>query len=450
MAVSTDMLVGISGSIWDHPYKSTEIGSQMGNSSKRKAIAVLLGIGILVNYFDRVNLSVAHDALQNAFGISDVVFGYLLGAYSWTYAVMQLPSGSLLDRFGVRRVMLVSIILWALASGLAAVATTIVILFAARGLLGIGEAPTFPACAKAIGLWFPPEERGVPTAVFDSAAKLSIGLGTPILGLILLRYGLRTNFGVTALLSALYAAFFAFLYRDPRPSEAPPSESSPDVQPRDPMFRPLAPTIIDLLQQRKVIGIALGSGAYNYCFYLLLTWMPFYLQKGLRMTSLNAVLWSAVPWLVAGVAGFLIGGLLPDVLIRRGYDASTVRKNILLAGTGMGLFVLAPAFVHQPTVVLTCLSLSLSGLSAASPVLWSLPSLLAPSGSTGRVGSIMNQANQIAAIVAPIATGYISTWTHSFAAAFLVAGVILAFGIASYIVLLGRIERIRFPIAQTV
>jgi len=409
----------------------------MPNRSKRVWIAVLLGVGILVNYFDRVNLSVAHDALQNTFGISDIVFGYLLGAYSWTYAVMQLPSGALLDRFGVRRVMLVAIVLWTLASGLAAVAPTILLLFAARGLLGIGEAPTFPACAKAIGLWFPAKERGVPTATFDAAAKLAIGLGTPILGLVLLHFGLRANFALTALLSALYAGLFALTYRDPEKSDVilstePPKDEEPSLR------------LWDLLRQRKVLGVALGSGAYNYCFYLLLTWMPFYLQKGLRMTSHNAVMWSGVPWLVAAIFGFGVGGILVDALIRRGYDAGAVRRGVLLAGTAMGLFIFAPVFVHQPQAVLVCFSLALSGLSAASPVLWSLPSLLAPAGSTGRVGSIMNQANQVAAIVAPIATGYVSTWTHSFAAAFLIAGVILAMGISSYIILLGRIERIQF------
>jgi MFS family permease len=132
--------------------------------------------------------------------------------------------------------------------------------------------------------------------------------------------------------------------------------------------------------------------------------------------------------------------VLTDIMVRRGYDASVVRKTILIAGTSMGLFVLAPAFLHQSGVVLVCLSLALSGLAAASPVLWTLPSLLVPSGSTGRVGAIMNQSNQIAAIIAPIATGYLTTWTHSFVAAFLVAGVILLIGVASYVFLLGRIE----------
>jgi MFS family permease len=407
----------------------------MTNQSKRVAIAALLGLGILVNYFDRVNLSIAHDALQNAFGISDIVFGYLLGAYSWTYAAMQLPSGTLLDRFGVRRVMLVSILLWAVASGLAALAPTILFLFAARFLLGIGEAPTFPACAKAIGLWFPAGERGVPTATFDAAAKLAIGLGTPALGLVLLHFGLRANFAATAILSALYALLFAVVYRDPAKEEVFHEESKYQVS-------SIQFTLPDLLRQRKVLAVAIGSGAYNYCFYLLLTWMPFYLQKGLKMSSRQSVLWSAVPWLIAAVVGFTVGGILTDELIRRGYDASTVRRSILIIGTGMGLFVLAPVFFQQPQVVLVCLTLALSGLAAASPVLWSLPSLLAPPESTGRVGAIMNQSNQIAAIVAPIATGYISTWTHSFAAAFLVSGVILFFGIASYIFLLGKIESI--------
>jgi MFS family permease len=329
--------------------------------------------------------------------------------------------------------MLASIALWAVASGMAAVAPTIIILFLARFLLGIGEAPTFPACAKAIGLWFPPDERGVPTAMFDAAAKLAIGIGTPVLGLILLHLGMRANFAATAILSGLYAVLFASLYCDPKsPKSTAIREGSSEA--------PSSLGISTLLKERKVLAAAIGSGAYNYSFYLLLTWLPFYLQKGLKMTGQQSVLWSAVPWIAAAVVGFAVGGMLTDIMVRRGYDASVVRKTILIAGTSMGLFVLAPAFLHQSGVVLVCLSLALSGLAAASPVLWTLPSLLVPSGSTGRVGAIMNQSNQIAAIIAPIATGYLTTWTHSFVAAFLVAGVILLIGVASYVFLLGRIE----------
>lgn len=410
-------------------------------STRRSWIAIVLGVGVLVNYFDRVNLSIAHDALAGTFGISDVVFGYLLSSYNWTYAAMQLPSGSLLDRFGVRRVMLVAILLWGLASGLASVAPTIAILFAARFLLGVGEAPTFPANAKAIGLWFTASERGVPTATFDAAAKLSIGIGTPILGLILLRYGLRANFATTAVLSLAYAALFAATYRDPRPEETLPDDRTVQEIAENPERHVSFPA---LLRERKVWGAALGSGAYNYCFYLLLAWLPVYLQRGLKMTAHNAVLWSAVPWLFAAASGFGIGGLLVDGLLRRGANADMVRRSVLIGGTACGAFVLAPVFLHEPRIVLVCLTIALSGLAAASPVVWTLPSLLAPAGGTGRVGSIINMSNQVAGISAPIITGYISHWTHSFAGAFLAAGVILLIGIGCYALLLGRIERVPF------
>jgi ACS family D-galactonate transporter-like MFS transporter len=110
---------------------------------RRWGIACLLGFGVLVNYFDRVNLSVSQEALHAAFGISTVLFGYLLSAYSWTYALLQLPSGLLLDRFGVRRVGRVSVILWSAASFGAAASTGIGGFVAARVWLGLGEAPTF-------------------------------------------------------------------------------------------------------------------------------------------------------------------------------------------------------------------------------------------------------------------------------------------------------------------
>src|SRR5579863_6420555 len=126
---------------------------------RRWAIACLLGFGVLVNYFDRVNLSVSKDALNAAFGISAVTFGYLSSAYNWTYAALQLPSGLLLDKFGVKHVGRISTILWAVASFGAAISTGLGGFLAARLLLGIGEAPTFPANSKAVGYWFPKQEQ---------------------------------------------------------------------------------------------------------------------------------------------------------------------------------------------------------------------------------------------------------------------------------------------------
>ena len=119
--------------------------------ARRWRIAWLLGFGVLVNYFDRVNLSVAHASLYVAFGISNVTFGYPSGAYNWAYALCQLPVGVLLDKLGVRRIGRISTLLWSITTFCSAITPNLGGLFAARLALGVGEAPSFPANAKAIG-----------------------------------------------------------------------------------------------------------------------------------------------------------------------------------------------------------------------------------------------------------------------------------------------------------
>ncbi len=168
---------------------------------RRWRIAWLLGIGVLVNYFDRVNLSVSHDALIGAFGISNVVFGYLASSYNWTYAACQLPIGVILDKFGVRRVGRVGAFLWSTASFAAAVTPSLGGFFGARFLLGVGEAPAFPANAKAIGLWFPARERSFATSLFDAAAKFASAIGVPLIGIVLIHTGWRWSFAFTAVIS---------------------------------------------------------------------------------------------------------------------------------------------------------------------------------------------------------------------------------------------------------
>ncbi len=401
---------------------------------------------MLVNYFDRVNLSVSHEALYTSFGISNITFGYLSGAYNWTYMVCQLPIGVLLDRFGVRKVGLISTLLWSAASFAAAVSQSIHGLFGARLLLGVGEAPTFPANAKAIGYWFPPEERGLATAIFDAAAKFSSALGVPLLGLMLLKAGWRWSFAITGLISLIYFAAFRRFYRDPK------DDAKLSAEERDYISGGVRSQIDAdagdeeaslgyLIRQRKVIGLALGFGSYNYVFYLLLTWLPSYLSAALHVDLLHSFLYTGVPWLFATVTDF-VGGVTADRLIRRGWDSSKVRKTIMVIGTAFGLGILGAANAHTALRALVWISISIGGLSAAAPVGWSVPSLIAPRGSVGTVGGIMNFSNQVSGVVAPILTGYVVALTHSYAWAFGIAAIYLLIGIASYLFLLGKIETV--------
>ena len=399
-----------------------------------------------MNYFDRVNLSVSHAALYTAFGISNITFGYLSGAYNWTYAMCQLPVGVLLDRLGVRRVGRISTLLWSVASFAAAMTPNIRGFFAARLVLGVGEAPTFPANAKAIGLWFPSRERSLATAIFDAAAKFASAIGIPVIGVLLLKFGWRWSFAITGLVSLLYFALFSKIYRDPDDDPAL-SDIERQYILEDthvlplPHAEPAKASLGYLLRQRKVQGLAIGFGSYNYVFYLLLTWLPSYLSAALHIDLLHSFLYTSVPWLFATFTD-LAAGLGSDALIQRGWDASRVRKTVLVSGTTFGLGILGAAHAHTASQALLWISLSIGGLSAAAPIGWSIPSVIAPRGSVGTVGGIVNLSNQISGIAAPILTGYVVAATKSYAWAFGIAAIYLFLGISSYIFLLGRIEQV--------
>ena len=421
---------------------------------RRWRIAFLLSLGVLVNFFDRVNLSVSQDALHASFGLSMVAFGFLSSAYSWTYALMQIPAGVLLDRFGVRRVGCVSTLLWSAASFGAAISTGLGGLFGARFLLGIGESPTFPANAKALGYWFPQAERSLATAITDSAAKFSTAIGVPFLGLLLLRFGWRWSFAVTGLISFLYFILFYWTYFNPREDRGLSQEEfqfmtqggvQEEAASRADNAAVRGATLGYLLRQPKVYGLGLGWGAYNYTFYLLLTWLPSYLAFAHHVDLMHSVMYTSVPWLFATFTDLVVGGWLVDDLIRRGFDASRVRQTVLVVGTGFGLGILGAAHAQSPLTALFWVSISLGGLAAAAPVAWTVPSLIAPRESVGRLGGIVNFCGQLAAISAPIITGYAASITHAFSSAFVAATGILLLGIGGYVFLLRRIEPIPDP-----
>jgi MFS transporter, ACS family, D-galactonate transporter len=405
---------------------------------------------VLVNFFDRVNLSVSQDALHTAFGLSMVAFGFLSSAYSWTYALMQIPAGMFLDRWGVRRVGCVSTLLWSVASFGAAISSGLSGFFGARFLLGVGESPTFPANAKALGYWFPESERSLATAVTDAAAKFSTAIGVPFLGLLLLHFGWRLSFAATGLISFLYFVLFYRTYFDPREDKGLSKQElqliTPGrVQPEDAANSARGASLGHLLRQPKVYGLALGWGAYNYTFYLLLTWLPTYLSFSHHVDLLHSVLYTSVPWLFATFTDLAVGGWLVDFLIQRGYDSSRVRQTVLIVGTIFGLGILGAARAHSAATALLSISISLGGLAAAAPVAWTVPSLIAPRASVGRLGGIVNFCGQLAAISAPIVTGYVVAITHAFSSAFVTATAILLLGVGGYIFLLGRIEPIPEP-----
>ncbi len=416
----------------------------------RWRIGALLGAGVLVNFFDRICLSVAGPQLQHTLGLSASELGLLFSAFFWTYALSQIPAGLILDRWGVTRVGRWSAFLWGVASVITALASGFAGIFAARCLLGIAEAASFPANSKATGYWFPRKERASSTALFDSAAKFSNVIGVPLVALAVVHFGWRWGFGLVAALSFVYFAAFYAIYRNP---SAHPQLSAAEREyivegggaPEGEMSANPFGMLGYLLRSRKVWGLSIGFAAYGYCFYLFLTWLPGYLVQTMHMSILTSAAFATIPWMCATVSDLVVGGWLIDRLIARGHDETRVRKTVLLVGMFGGLAVIGATTTTNPAVAIAWISVALTGLAAAAPVGWSLPSLIAPRGGVATVAGIMNFGNNLMGVAAPIVTGVTVGWTHSFTSAFLVAGAILLAGIASFVFLLGPIVPVPEP-----
>lgn len=431
-------------------HTSTVSAMRRPSTNRRWWIGALLALGVLVNYFDRVNLTVASPLIQDDFHIGPAEMGILFSAFGWTYGFLQIPVGMLLDRFGVTRVMRWSTFSWGIASVITAFSTGMQTLFLSRMLLGVAETPGFPANSKATGYWFPRHERGLATALFDAAAKFSNVIAIPLVAFLMLHFGWRGGFIATAIISFVFFALFWLFYRDPSADRNLSNEERAYIKAGGAAQEGEASAnavgmLGYLLRNRKVWGLSIGFAAYGYAFALFIFWLPNYLVSEMHMDILKSASFTTIPWIFATVSDLLIGGWLIDHLIRKGHDESKVRKTIIVFGMLMGLAVVGAGLTADPYWAILWITISLSGLAAAAPAGWSIPALIAPKGGAATVGGIMNFLNSVTGIAAPIITGFIVGATQSFSRAFLLAGAMLAIGIVSYVFVLGRIEQIPDP-----
>ncbi|HZR40766.1 MAG TPA: MFS transporter, partial [Ktedonobacteraceae bacterium] len=329
----------------------------------RWGIAILLGAGIVINYFDRVNISVALTPVQQQFHLTAGEMGIILSAFFWSYTLLQLPVGAWLDKLGIQWLMRIGTILWTIATLMITIVNGFGLVLVARLLLGVGEAPAFPGAAKATGYWFPVKERGLATSAFDAAAKFSNVIGAPLVAFTVITYGWRAGFLLTGILSLLYVILFWIFYRDPSESRALSEEERRYIISGGAQPEKVAPVNAFanfgfLLRQPKVWGLALGFAAYNYSFYLFLTWLPGYLQKQLHLSVLSSGWYTVAPWLVATLTDIFIGGMLVDFLISRGGDITRVRKTLLTIGMLLGLAIIGAAFTNNAIIATIWISIA--------------------------------------------------------------------------------------------
>jgi MFS family permease len=384
-------------------------------------LVALLVVVMTISFIDRGNLSVAAPAMVGEQNLSPWALGLLLSAFFWTYAVFQIVSGWLADRFEVRWVYAVGFLVWTVATFSTGLASTFALFLLLRLLLGIGESVTYPATSRILAAVVPENRRGLANSLVDLGARVGPAAGI-LLGATLLTTGRgwRSIFFLTGTLGLLWLipwlvvapGKLATASRFPQPKQDGLGWSR-------------------LLRSRSVWGTCGGLCGANYSWYFLLTWLPTYLVKERQASYGSLAFLGTLPFLLMVVSS-LGCGILADRLISRGGSAVRVRKAFLV--TGLLLTAVFMLGVLSPRGELAIVSLMTAcftfGIYASN--LFALTQALAGAGAAGRWTGLQNACGNLAGIVSPVFTGWIVQRTGTFEMAFVCAGIACLAGAASF------------------
>jgi ACS family glucarate transporter-like MFS transporter len=417
----------------------------------RYGILSALFLATAVSFADRSMLSITGPAISKDLRLSPVALGYVFSAFGWGYAAGQIPGGWLLDRFGTPRIYWLSVLAWSAFVLLQAFAgsfqasTAAVLLFAFLFLMGLSEAPVFPANSRLVAAWFPASERGTAAAVFNSAQYFAAVLFAPLMGWMTLTLGWESVLifmGAVGLATALVCRRSIYNPREhPRlkPAELRYMQEGGALVDLGRRMRNARAPLRVLFGNRMLLGVYLGTYCVTAVMYFFLTWFPIYLQaRGMSLVEAGVV--TAIPAL-CGFSGGISGGLTSDFLLRRGHSLTFARKAPIVVGMLLVFGVVGCNFVGARWAIVLLMALAYFGKGFGS-LGWAVIADAAPREIAGLTAGVFNTFANIAAITTPVAIGYILQATGDFRWALVFLAGNAAAAMLSYLLIVGEIRRI--------
>lgn len=399
------------------------------SAQRRWAIVGLLCVGMMIAYFDRVNLSIALASAEFKafFQLTDVQRGLLNSAFFWSYALLQIPAGWVTDRFGVKYPYALSFLAWSLVSAVSALAGSFWQLFALRVLLGVAEAIVTPGGMRWIRFNCQENQRGLAVGLYMAAAKVGPALGPALAAMLLTAYGWRPMFVILGLGSLIWLPPWMGLVRnDDRKLEAAAAKAG---TPAVPFSR--------ILRNPVIWGIVVGTFCYQYFVYFCMTWMPAYFAERRGLSLQNTGAYTMFSFLgMATVA--TLAGWAGDRLIGRGWDPIKVRKAFIYAGFLTASTEVFGAYAHSTSAALFWAIFSLSGLGLMTANYWALTPTILPATAVGRVVGVQNCAASVSGIAASLITGWLKQATGSYEAPMQTIWFFLLIGVASYLLVVRK------------
>ena len=423
---------------------------QQAPSRKRFLIMLLLFVTVVINYLDRSNLSIAAPELMRELAIDPVHAGWIFSAFGWTYAAMQIPGGWLVDRVAPRVLYALALALWSLATVFLGFIGSFAGLFALRLLVGALEAPAYPINNRVVTTWFPERERATAIGFYTSGQFVGLAFLTPLLAWLQQAYGWHMVFVSTGLTGIAWAAIWYLVYREPRQFKGANAAEIElirsggglvDIAQASSTQKP-GFSVADLglvLSRRKLWGIYLGQYAVNSTLWFFLTWFPTYLVKYRGMDFIKSGFLASLPFLAAFL-GVLSSGIFSDWLIRKGASVGLARKLPIISGLLISTCIIGANYVDSTAWIIVFMAVAFFGNGFAS-ISWSLVSSLAPAKMLGLTGGVFNFIGNLAAITTPLVIGFLISG-DSFAPAITYIAVMALVGALSYILLVGKVERI--------
>ena len=390
-------------------------------------LVALLVLVMTISFIDRGNLSVAAPAMVAEAGLSTWAMGVLLSAFFWTYALFQIVSGWLSDRFEVRWVYAVGFLVWTVATFSTGLVSTFAMFLVLRLFLGIGESVTYPATSRILAAVVPENRRGLANSLVDLGARVGPAAGI-FLGATLLNtgQGWRAIFFLTGSLGVLWLLPWILIAPKKLAAYSRPSGSAEEGL-----------NWSQLLRSRSVWGTCGGLCGANYAWYFLLTWLPTYLVKERHVPYGSLAFLGALPFLLMVVSS-LGCGVLADRLISKGGSPVRVRKAFLVTGLSLTAVFMLGVLLPRGQLAIVSLMIACFSFGIYASNLFALTQALAGAGAAGRWTGLQNACGNLAGIVSPMLTGWIVEHTGTFAMAFVCAGIACLAGAASFGLFVGN------------
>ena len=412
----------------------------------RLGVLALISFATMLNYVDRAIMGVAAPAITEELAISPVMMGLIFSAFSWTYALSQIPGGIVLDKLGTRVTYALSLGFWSLFTLLHGVVSNVGGLLAMRLGLGVAESPCFPTNSRVLSTWFPQNERARANSVYAVGQYTGLAFFAPVLFWIISAWGWRALFYVFGGIGVVYSVIWYYLYRDPQHSKSVNQAELDHIEAGGGLAHsgPTVPftwkNVGKLLAKRQILGASIGQFCGNSTLVFFLTWFPTYLATERGMDWLKSGMFAVMPYIAAS-AGVLLGGVISDMIIKRTGSVNWGRKLPIVGGLFLASTIILANYVESDMLVIIIMSVAFFGQGMVN-LGWTLVSDVAPKSMIGLTGGVFNLCTNLAGIITPIVIGVIVSATGSFYGALAFIGGLALVGAFSIIFIVGDVHRL--------